>query len=360
MAGELPIKFTIETKLLHEALGIASVAVDSRLSLPILGNVKIEAGDKISLTTTNLDLFVEQLLPSKGKVKPGAVTVPFDLLHRLTGRLTSTETEMELAGKILKIRSGEINAILETLPEDEFPPMPKQKTADVDPCDVKELLIPLKKVHHAMSIDASRYHLCGVNLNGPQFIASDGRRIAVFTGREFSKESVIVPSIFVKAMLKIEPAGKIAVLISDGLISVQNMELKVFCKLVEAQYPTGAKTASEKKPGKHIFGCDRTELIEALKTCAIFRDGIMNALTMSGRGNEIEISKDDKIKAMVMGCELAGQPELTKRFNSNFLLDALGVLEEKAVTIHCEDSDATLLIQEGAFKTVIQGLLMPE
>lgn len=81
-----------------------------------------------------------------------------------------------------------------------------------------------------------------------------------------------------------------------------------------------------------------------------------NALQMSGRGKEIEVAKDEKIKAMVMGSELAGQPKFTKRFNANFLLDALGVLEDKNVTIHCEEDSPTMMIQEGAFKTFIQGL----
>lgn len=354
------MKFTIETSVLHAALGVASVAVDSRMSLPILGNVKIQAAEKtISITTTNLDLFVEQILPSTGKVKAGSVTIPFDLLHRLTGRLTSTKTEIEVIGDALNIRSGEVQAVFETLPEEEFPPMPAQKDAGAVTCDAKELLTPIQKVNHAMSDDASRYNLQGINFAAGEFVASDGRRLAIYAGTEFSKESVIVPTVFVRAMLKIEPTGDVQVAISDGLISVSSPTLKVVCKLIEAQFPNW-KANVPQKPGKEIFGCDRKELIEALKTCAVFKDGMTAALQMTGRGKEIEIAKDAKIKALVLGSELSGQPKLTKRFNSNFLLDALGVLEEKNVAIHCDEKDTTLQIQEGAFKTIIQGMVMPE
>lgn len=350
------MKFTIETSVLHAALGVASVAVDSRLSLPILGNVKLAADQNgVHVTTTNLDLFVEQTLPSKG-VKPGATTVPFDLLHRLTGRLTSTQTEMELAGKSLKIRCGEVNAVLETLPEEEFPPTPQQKDGTPVTCDAKELLLPLQKVNHAMSDDSSRYQLCGVNINGPEFVATDGKRLAIFAGTEFSKESVILPTIFVKSFLKIAPTGEIIVMVSDGLVAVESDTLRIVCKLVEAQYPNW-KPSVPGKPGKEIFGCGRQELIEALKTCSVFRDGMMNALTISGRGKEIEVAKDEKIKAMVLGSELAGQPKLTKRFNANYMLDALGVLEDKNVAIHCDKDSPTLIIQEGNFKTIIQGMI---
>lgn len=350
------MKFTIETSILHAALGVASVAVDSRLSLPILGNVKLQADENgVSVTTTNLDLFVEQTLPSKG-VKPGTITVPFDLLHRLTGRLTTTKTEIELSGKSLKIRCGEVNAVLETLPGDEFPPTPTQKGGTPITCGAKELLLPLQKVNHAICDDSSRYQLCGVNINGPEFVATDGKRLAIFVGTEFSKESVIIPTIFVKSFLKIAPAGEITVMVAGGLIAIESDTLRIVCKLVEAQYPNW-KAFVPGKPGKEIFGCDRQELIEALKTCSVFRDGMMNALTISGRGKEIEVAKDEKIKAMVLGSELAGQPKLTKRFNANYLLDALGVLEDKNVAIHCDKDSPTLIIQEGAFKTIIQGMI---
>lgn len=354
------MKFTIETGILHSALGIASVAVDSRMTLPILGNVKIHAdreNETISITTTNLDLFVRQILPSKRVAKPGAITVPFNRLRTLVGDLDATETEFELEKKILKIRSGDYNAIFETLPEDEFPPMPKQKSNNPVSCDANELLTPLRKVFHAVSHDELRYNLNGINFYGEQFAASDGRRLAIYTSRAFTAESVIVPNACIKALLAIEPSGEIKVVISDGLISVESSAVKLVCKLVEANYPNISEVV-KMKPGNEIFGCDRADLIRKLKTCAKFKDGMTAALTMTGRGNEIEVAKDEQIKAMVMGCELAGQPKFTKRFNSNFLLDALRVLEEKNVAIHCSEKETTFVIQEGPFRAVIQGMLM--
>lgn len=349
------MKFTIETGVLNAALDIAAVAVDHRLSLPILGNVRIEAkGEQVTVTTTNLDLFVAQTLPAKVSMD-GAITVPFELLHKLTGRLQSTQTEIESNARLLNISSGEVDAVLETLPEEEFPPMPTQNREGKTVCDAKDLLTPFSKVSHAMSKDTSRYNLMGVNLNGEEFVSSDGRRLAIFIGREFTKESVIAPDIFVRAILKIQPAGEIEVAVVDGFISVVSPTIQIVCKLIEANFPSWKQVVLD-KPGKHIFGCDRKELIEALRTCAIFKDGVTNALQMTGRGKEIEVSKDESIKARVLGNELSGVPKITKRFNASYMLDALGVLEEQNCAIHCSEENQTTVIQEGPLKLIINGM----
>lgn len=349
------MKFTIETGVLSAALDIASVAVDHRLSLPILGNVRIEARcEQVTVTTTNLDLFVAQTLPAKVS-EDGVTTVPFGLLHKLTGRLQSTQTEIESDKKLLNISSGEVDAILETLPEDEFPPMPTQNRDNKIICDAKELLIPLSKVSHAMSRDTSRYNLMGVNLHGEEFVSSDGRRLAIYIGREFTKESVIAPDIFVRALLKIEPMGEVEIAVSDGFISVISPTIQIVCKLIDSHFPSWKQVVPDKL-GKHIFGCDRKELIEALRTCSVFKDGVINALQMTGRGKEIEVSKDTSIKARVLGNELSGVPKITKRFNASYMLDALGVLEEPNVAIHCSEENQTMVIQEGPLKMIINGM----
>lgn len=349
------MKFTIETKIFSDGLNVVSVAVDHRMSLPVLGNVKIKAdGNLVLLSTSNLDLWVTQTLPANVS-KAGAITVPFQLLQKLSGRLTSTETYIELSGKVLKLRSGEVNAILETLPEEEFPPTPTHNRENVTACDAKDLLTPLQKVSHAMSKDSSRYNLMGVNIEGDTFVATDGRRLAIYKGVELSKESVTLPDAAVRALLKINPTGEIHTFISDGYFALTSPTLEVVSKLIESTYPNWKQAVLPN--GKHLFGCARKELIEALRTCAIFTDGITRALEMSGCGKEIIVVKDENVKARVMGSELAGQPKITKRFNSDYMLDALGVLENDNVTIRCSD-EAGMVIEEGAFKTVINAMVV--
>lgn len=351
------MKFTIETKALSEALGVASVAVNNRMSLPILGNVKIQATSlTVQLSTTDLDMFVEQSVPAK-IAKQGATTVSFDMLHRLVSRLSAKETEVTLSGTSMRIKSGDVSAVLEALHEQEFPETPLQSEGESVACDAKELLTPLSKVEHAMRSDAGKYELMGVNIQDGQFVATDGRRLAGFTGVKLNSESAIAPTKFVKAMLKIAPTGNLAVKIGDGLISVVSETVRLTCKLVEGQFPQNAMAIAKTKPGEDIFSCERRDLIEALRTCSVFRDGMLNGLSVTGKGKEIEVANGEKIKVMVMGSELTGQPDFSKKFNATYMLDALSVLEKDSVAIHCAEAHTTLVIQEGAFISVIQGMI---
>lgn len=349
------MKIKLETKHLAAGLKTVSVAVDRRSTLPILGNVKIEARENnVILSTTNLDLAVSITLPAK-VTKEGATTLPFSILDKLAGRLRALDTKLEVTGKVLKIESGETSATLEMLPANEFPPPPPQNRTNAITCDASDLMTPLEKVHHAMSKDESRYHLKGVNLRGNEFVATDGRRIAIYTGKKLTDDSVIISDSFVRAILAIAPTGEIETVVADGLISVKAATVEILAKLIEAKYPNW-KTAIP-APGKELFGCGRTELIEAIKTCAVFHDGLIQGIEITGAGKEIAITNGERVKVLVLGTELAGQPKLTKRVNSVYILDTLNVLEKDNVTIQCSADDPSLVIEEESFKTIVQGLV---
>lgn len=352
---KLTMKFTIDTKALADALNVAAVAIMNRTTLPILGNVKIEAGDSTAIfSASDLDLWVTAKRPAESE-QTGAITVPFDLLHSLVARLRSTQTEFELVGKELHLRSGEVNAIFETLPADEFPPAPPQNKKEAVECSAKDLREPFSKLSHAMSKDSSSYALMGINVsgngNGSAFVATNRRRLALFKGVSLTKDNIIIPDVLVRAFLKIDPTGDLKVIIGDGLISVVASDSELICKLVEAKYPNWETVVPDKS--ETFFSCDRKDLIEALRTCAVFSERETQALSIVGKGKEIEVFKDDKIKARILGTELAGQPKLTVRFNFSFMLDALNVLENQNVRIQCGDGATPMLIEEGAFKSVV-------
>lgn len=349
------MKFTIETSALASALNIASVAMDGRISLPILGNVKIEATKTgIILSTTNLDLHVIQQLPAT-VVTVGATSAPFVLLQKLVSRLHSTQTDIEADAKTLRLRCGDVNAILEVLPAEEFPPSHQQNRDNAVACDAKDILTPFAKLVHAISKDSTQYTLMGVNVSphngGNAFVATNRRRLAVFTGATLTSENVIIPDVFVRAILKIDPTGEVRVTIADGIIALVTPNLDVSCRLIEGQYPRWEQVIP--KNGNHLFACDRKELAEALRTCAIFSDRETRALHMSGKGKEILISKDETIKALVLGSELAGQPKITMRFNCDYMLDVLSVLDESNVTVRCSDSSSAMVVEEGQFKAIV-------
>lgn len=352
------MKFTIKTDALASALRIASVGVvmGGRSTLPILGNILIEAkGSQIILSTTNLDIYVIQKIDAEVK-EDGATTAPFTILSQLVGRIQSSKIEIETGSSIesqnaLIFKSGEFTGALETLEASEFPPPVPTKGEGVD-CEAQDILKPFSLLAHAMSVDSSRFALMGINIAPKgEFAASDGRRLAFFTGKDFTSESVILPDSFVRSVLKIAPEGEIKVFIGSGHVTIISKDVEITSKLVEATYPNFSQAIPKRT--KQAFLCGRKSLIHALQTCSIFSHVKTPGLNIVGLGKEVEVSQPGKASERVMGTELAGQPEITIKLNEKFLIDTLEVLEEENVRIQITDATSPVMIEEGKFKAVI-------
>lgn len=354
------MKFTIETGALKEGLATVSVGIEERLILPILGSVKIETGEgEIILSTTNLDIYVIQKIPAKVS-SAGAMTVAFDLFSKLVARITSSQISITQEGNSINFKGGEVVAEIETLPADEFPPLLEQK-GTAKQCESGEILKPFSMLRHAICDNPNRYALHGISLettaDGGDFVASTGYLIAVYHGQRLSEENVIVPESFVRAVLKIQPAGTISVTISNGSIKLEAATTTLQGKLVEATFP-GWKQVVPDRSDKAL-SCGRQDLMDALRICSLFTDRQISGLYIEGKGKEIEVSFPGKCSAKILGTELSGQPEISLRINARFLrflLETLGVLEGENVRIQMKNEDSPIRIEEGPFMAILNRL----
>lgn len=358
------MKFTIQTDALAAALRIASVATMSgRSTLPILGNIKIEAMDEeIALTTTNLDLYVIQKIPAK-VAQVGVTTVAFSLLSQLVTQMESKEIGITLNKKMLEFKSGDFHApAIETLDASEFPgPLPQNRDAKVS-CEAEEIMRPFSLLAHAIHDSDQRYLLQGINLSpskdGTEFAATNGVRLVFYRGAGITKDNVIIPEAFVKAILKIDPKGDAQCIISDGVITIIAEGFEISSKLIEGNFPNWRKIVPDRSD--KAFGCGRKPLIAALQKCAIFVKPQTPGIEIRGKGKEIEVSQPGKATAMILGTELAGQPDMAIRLDAFFLIQTLGVFEGDNIRIQLKDADSPILIEEGPLSAVINRLKMVE
>lgn len=355
------MKFTIPTKTLADALRIVSVCVTGgKSTLPILGNVKIEASkDELSFSTTNLDIFVTQKCQAKIE-KKGALTVSFSLLNQLVARMKGSEVSIEEKGKAIIFKCGEVSASLETLSADEFPPTLPTKGENVE-VDAAEILKPFTLLEHAICEPTSqRYILQGINIcsgdNGTgHFTATNAARLLTYAGAKLVLGSVTVPHAFVTALLRIAPEGQIKIGISEGVISIKSESVELSSKLIEGTYPNWQTVIPERI--ESAFSCGREDMIDALKTCMIFTERQMPALELTGKGKEVEVSQGVRAKAMVLGTELAGQPDSSFRINAKLLVESLSVMGCDAIRLEFIDGRSQVLIEDGPLKCVINKLV---
>ena len=117
------MEIEVESTKLAKALSIVSrIAVNGKATLPILNNVLIRVdSNKVSLTTTNLDMAIVDYLPVSSS-KDGVVTVPARLLAEFVGNLPKGATvKISASGTKVTTESGKYSSLLNGAVADDFP-----------------------------------------------------------------------------------------------------------------------------------------------------------------------------------------------------------------------------------------------
>src|SRR5690606_5124385 len=152
----------------HFSSGLQQVlnVVSPRATMPILGNVLIEAeGEQISLTTTNLDLGIRCSIKAQVS-EPGAITLPVRRLATIVRELPNPDVTVETTEELqTKVASGGSLFKIVGIGKEEFPALPtfsKDRTFVLDQETLAEML---RSVVYAQSADEARYILNGVYFN---------------------------------------------------------------------------------------------------------------------------------------------------------------------------------------------------
>src|SRR5690606_22585728 len=152
----------------HFSSGLQQVlnVVSPRATMPILGNVLIEAEeDQISLTTTNLDLGIRCTIKAQ-VLESGAVTLPVRRLATIVRELPNLDVSVETAeNHQAKVTSGGSNFKIMGIGKEEFPPLPTFSRDRTFVIEQAQLGTMLRSVSYAQSSDEARYILNGVYFN---------------------------------------------------------------------------------------------------------------------------------------------------------------------------------------------------
>ena len=157
------MKFSVSKDKLLEGLSTVQNVVNTRITLPILSNVLLQASEgEIRLTTTDLDVGVRRSVEAQVE-RTGATTLPARRLFSIVRELSSSEIYFDVDTKnCASIRSGSSYFKILGLPEEEFPPLARFEDAKIFTIAQKVLKDGLKKTSYAISVDETRYVLNGI------------------------------------------------------------------------------------------------------------------------------------------------------------------------------------------------------
>jgi len=349
------MKLTIQREVFLKPLQQVAGVVERRQTLPILGNVLINASKKgVKLTATDLEVEL-QTQASVNVTEAGDSTLPARKLLDICRALPEgSEIDISVTGDRAQIRSGNSRFTLATLPASEFPVVDKIKSACAFQVAQNELRGLIESTSFSMAQQDVRYYLNGLMLEPSRgllrAVATDGHRLALCEHaaaiEEGESQQVIVPRKGVQELHRLleDDKAPIQVEIGTNHIRITTGELRFTSKLIDGRFPDYHRVIPKSVDKRLLV---KRELLRQ----ALTRTSILS--NEKYRGIRLDISKNNlKIQAhnpdqeeAVEEIEVNYQNDpLLIGFNVTYLLDVLSAINADEVEIMLSDANSSALI----------------
>jgi len=182
-AGTTTMEITVSKFELLRELSATQGVVERKTTIPILSNYLFEAaGDRLSLTATDLDLSLRTSCSAKVK-KEGSCTIPARKLHDYVKLLPDADITIKLLeNHWVSIRCGRSNTKMVGMARANFPSLPVFPTAGVVKIPAQVLRGMIARTSFAIANEESRYTLNGALMvlkpESITMVATDGHRLA--------------------------------------------------------------------------------------------------------------------------------------------------------------------------------------
>jgi DNA polymerase III subunit beta len=369
------MKLSMERSALLRAMGRAQSVVERRNTIPILGNVLIEAeGETVSFRATDLD--IEVIDKARAMVlRAGATTVSAHTLHEIVRKLPDGATvELEddgLAGR-LEVRAGRSHFSLATLPREDFPIMASSEYSCNFGCPAPVLRRLFDKAKFAISTEETRYYLNGVYMHeakGPdgavlRCVATDGHRLAQIDAGlpedAAGLPGVIVPRKTVGELRKLldDDEAQIAVSVSETKVRFATPEVTLTSKVIDGTFPDYARVIPAGNSKR--LEVDAADFAQAVDRVATVSSERSRAVKMALDEDRLILSvnaPDSGAADEELAVAYSDEP-LEIGFNAKYLLEIAGQVDrENAVFLFDSPAQPTLM-REGNDETAVY-VVMP-
>jgi DNA polymerase-3 subunit beta len=335
------MKFELLTPNLQQKLSFLNRAISSKNQLPVLQNILIETLENtIKLSSTDLEIGIEETCPAKIE-EPGKTTVPARLFTELINSLSDESIAMKTIESKLEVITKRTKSVFQTVSSDEFPRLYEVKGEKLATLSGKEIKKEFSSVVFAASQDTTRPALSGVLVRkesqGFLLVATDGYRLSlrhykVTESKPGENASFIIPArVFRELLAMKEDDTDISMYVSkeQNQVLFEQGNTLLIGRLIEAEFPNYEKIIPSDFSVSVAF--DREELLKAVKICSVFARDSANIITLSLVKDHITVSSGSSAvgeNRVEVESELSGE-ENEIAFNSRYLLDVLGNVEEK-------------------------------
>lgn len=350
------MRFIIQRENLLKPLQAVANIVERRQTLPIVGNLLLTANEnELSITATDLEM---QLVGTTGLMaaEPGSITAPARKLLDICRALPEgVSLSFALEGEKLLIRAGKSRYTLSTLPANDFPAVEQIHDGIRLSLPQKVLKELIARTHFSMALNDARYFLMGLLLAVENEMilacATDGHRLAL---NESTLEinppkpiQIIVPRKGVGELLRLlqDSSDAVDLIFDENHIQVILPEITFTSKLIDGRFPDYQRVIPQNTPKIAIM--NREELRKALHRAAILSNEKFYGVRLQFAEDKTRIlaaNINQEEAEEEINAEYQGDP-MEIGFNVNYLLDALGGVNDEQVMIGLNNSDSSALIK---------------
>src|SRR2546423_7163414 len=352
-AGTSTLEIAVSRSELLRELTATQGVVERKTTIPILSNFLFEAaGDRLSITATDLDLSLRTSCPAKVK-KDGACTIPARKLYDYVKLLPDTDISLRLLeNHWVNIRAGRSNTKMVGMAKSNFPSLPAFPNAGIVKIPAQVLRTLIAKTIFAISNEESRYTLNGALMvlkpESITMVATDGHRLAHIenTNSKFKVSGELKTLVPKKAMaelntlLQYTDAESIDFARDESALFFRVGSRLLTSRQLTGQFPNYEAVLPRDNNKSVTVGCE--ELAGAIQRVAQFADERSGAIRMKLDKNEIKISSSStETGESEDTIETAYTAEaVTIGFNSQYLLDFLKASSAGEVRIEFKDSQS--------------------
>lgn len=353
------MKFTVEQKLIVDAVIKVASIVERKNSIPILANVllKVEGG-QLNMTSTDLDVSTSISIPVEDAVD-GHTTVEASLLLGIVKKMrkgSNATFALTDNGNSLVFRSGQSSFKLRTLPPEDFPIFNARNfetSFNVPSCELQQMLFATV---FAVSREETRYYLNGVYFhvvdNKLRGVATDGHRLALCDinkpdGVEFY--GVIIPTKTANEVLKLLAGydGEVSISVLETQIKFTIDGASISSKVIDGTFPEYTRIIPKNNHTKVVISS--SEIARATSSVTLVSVEKTRAVAIELETNQITLrvnALDGNMAKEVIDIEYDGE-KLRIGVNSKYLNEVMARLSEDVTMSFAGENDPMVISESG-------------
>ena len=353
------MEFQIDRDVFLKSLAHVQGVVEKKNTLPILGNVLLEAYDGfLKITATDLDIIITEKLTAQ-TIKEGSITTTAQVIYDIVRKLKTGST-LHLTLKDnnrLKLISGKSDFNLTCISPDEFPILEDNMDEEYLEVPSFQFLKIINKTKFSISNDETRHYLNGIYLdkndenNQMIAVATDGHRVSKSSTEIKGVENfqpVILPKKTVFELLTIidEDSVGIKILSTKSKIKFLYKDIVLISKVIDGKFPDYEKVIpNDERVDAKANVEDFISALDRLKSLSSDRKGVIKISVDKGLMKFLindAISGDgiEEVQAQYEG------KQLEIGFNSTYLIEVANALESKEIILMLKDATSPIRVRD--------------